>query len=623
MVRFATKPFCRAAGWMLLVLTLGACQLFTPREETRREVRDPHYGEVLFYFYQQKYFSSLAHLMTAQHFDRLPTHADEAELLRGGMLLSYGVHLEAGRIFERLIAQGAAPDVRNRAWFYLAKIRYQRGYLAESADALARIEGDLPGDLNDERQVLHALVLMREGKYQEAASHLERLKPGSVWGRYGRYNLGVALVRGGETERGMQLLTQLGHEPSPGEELAALRDKTNVALGFSLLQAGRHDEARTSLEQVRLSGLMTNKALLGMGWAQMAGEKPDRALVYWEELRQRNVLDAAVQESLLAVPFALGKLGAWRQSLQRYEEAGNLYTREIDRIDQSVRAIRAGKLTDALLSNSGSEETGWLWSLQSLPDTPETRYLSHLMATHDFQEALKNYRDLRFLIARLDQWAEDAVIYRDMLATRRQGFRERLPAVLQSRRALDQPRLMAERDRLRARLQEIEQHGDAEALANREEFDKLGQLESIRRRMSRQTSGDAEWERYRLLRGLMRWDIEVEFPARLWQARKSLHALDEALSETDVRRSMLARAREETPARLEAFEGRIEALAPRIRALQQRSRDLARAQADYLGHLAIAELDQQRERLATYQTQVRFAVAQIYDQSANDLPEAP
>jgi len=62
------------------------------------------------------------------------------------MLLSYGQHVEAGRIFEQLIERGAPPAVRDRVWFYLAKIRYQPRYLAEAEQALARIEGKLPAN---------------------------------------------------------------------------------------------------------------------------------------------------------------------------------------------------------------------------------------------------------------------------------------------------------------------------------------------------------------------------------------------------------------------------------------------------------------------------------------------
>ena len=587
------------------------------RSNESREVKEPHYGEVLFYFYQQKYFSALSHLMTAQHFERLGSHAEEAELLRGGMLLSYGQHVEAGRIFEQLIESGAPMAVRNRVWFYLAKIRYQRGYLAEAEQALARISGKLPGDLDDERLVLHAFLLMGRQEYRQAADLLAGLRSKSDWAHYGRYNLGVALIKAGETEKGVVLLEQVGRAPVQGEELRSLRDKANVALGFTYLQDGWPELARTYLERVRLDGLMSNKALLGMGWAYSAREQQERALVHWNELQGRNLLDAAVQESLMAVPYALGKLGAYQRSLEQYEAAIDVYTREITRLDSAIAAIRAGKLGTLLLADDPIEEMGWFWKLDQLPDTPENHYLAHLMAGHDFQEALKNYRDLRFVSARLDQWASDIGIYHDMLSTRRTAFAGRLPAVLNSKRVQDLAKLTAARDRYAEELARIERDSDTAALATEKEQELLSRLERLRQRLSRQvdTSGDTQ-ERYRLLRGLLNWDIATDFHSRVWQARKALIELDRLLQEAEARRAALEYARQETPRHFDAFDVRIRALTPRIAQLHSRAQELARAQETHLGELAVAVLRQQQERLATYLTQARFAVAQIYDQSS-------
>jgi hypothetical protein len=585
-------------------------------------VSDPHYGEVLFYFYQQKYFSALGHLMTAQHFGRVAHHADEAELLRGGLLLSYGVHLEAGRVFERLIAQGAPPAVRDRAWFYLAKIRYQRGYVDEAVDALGRIGERLPGELENERHMLHAFLFMQRGRYAEAVEQLKRIDEKSEIVRYGRFNLGVALIRANESERGTALLDELGREPADTEEFRALRDKANVALGFTFLQAGNADRARAALQRVRLQGLVSNLALLGMGWAHSAQDQQERALVHWEELRGRNLQDAAVQESLLASSYALGKLGAWRRSLEHYEKAIAIYTDELTQLDASIGAIRAGRLTDLLLRESPSEEMGWFWELERLPNSPETRYLSSLLAGHDFQEALKNYRDLRFLIARLDQWTGDLASYDDMLATRRQGFSERLPAVIGGRHEQDMERLRAARDQFAHSLQRIESEGDAEAVATTQSIEQLERLERIRGTLSVQVVDDETWERYRLLRGLLRWDMETGFPERLWQTKKSLEEVDRALGETDHAREALRAAQSRTPDEFGAFEQRIRALEPRIRALQGRAQELTRDQGAYIAELAVAELGAQRERIATYLTQARFAVAQIYDQSSGEGKEA-
>jgi hypothetical protein len=562
--------------------------------------------------------------MTSQHFARMPQHEQEAELLRGGMLLSYGQHVEAGRVFAQLIETSTEPAVRNRAWFYLAKIRYQRGYLAEAEQALESINGALPGDLDDERQVLHALLLMHRQQYQQAAELLSSLHGHSDWAQYGRYNLGVALIKAGETDKGVLLLEQIARAPAKGEEMLTLRDKANLALGFIQLQAGWPALATGYLERVRVDGLLSNKALLGMGWAYSARDQQEKALVYWQELQSRNRLDVAVQESLMAVPFALGKLGAFRRSLQQYESAIDVYTQEMTRLDGSIAAIRAGKLSEMLLRNDVVEEMGWFWKLEQLPDAPESVYLAQLIAGHDFQEALKNYRDLRFVLARLEQWSSDIGIYQDMLTTRRAAFAERLPAVLGLKRTQDYARLAAARDRYAEQLTRIEADSDSAALATEKEQELLARLERIRQRLARQVDASGEsQERYRLVRGLLTWNMATDFKSRLWQAQKSLNELDRLLGESQTRRSALEKAQQEEPRRFDAFSSRIRALAPRISSLQSQARELARAQEIHLGELAIAELRQQQDRLAAYLTQARFAVAQIYDQSSAAEQETP
>ena len=117
------------AAWPLL--PAGAVWPFGPGgpPAPTHEIKAPQYGDALFYFFQDRYFTSVTTLMASQQFERVGRHDDEAEILRGGMLASYGLTKEAGEIFAQLIDRGASPRVRDRAWFYLAKIRYQRGYL--------------------------------------------------------------------------------------------------------------------------------------------------------------------------------------------------------------------------------------------------------------------------------------------------------------------------------------------------------------------------------------------------------------------------------------------------------------------------------------------------------------
>jgi hypothetical protein len=605
-------------------ILLTACSVQPARKTEWHEVRDLHYGEVLFDFYQQNYFSAITHLGVAQHFNRVSHHEDEAELLRGGMLLSYGVHLEAGRIFERLAEKGTAPSIRDRAWFYLAKIRYQRGYLAEAEAALAHIQGTLPVELEDERQLLHAMLLMNRMEYAQAAELLARVGNRSEWARYGRYNLGVALIKSGDLERGVALLDAIGRERVRGEEWAALKDKANVALGYAFLQNSQPARAQAYLERVRLDGLMANKALLGMGWAHAALDQHEQALVPWSVLYKRDVHDPAVEESLLAVPYALGKLGAYRQSLAVYQAVITTFQDEMAQLDKSIAAIRGGQLSKTVLRQDRFEEMGWFWHQNHLPEGPEARYLLQLMAGHDFQEAMKNYRDLRFLLNRLDRWSNDIGSYEDMLAARRVAFAERLPHVLSPKRALDLPRLVSDRDRYAAELERIEDESDTVALANEKEQAQLDSLNRIQKQLDGGLGADADArDRVRLLRGLLQWDIASDFTLRLWQAKKSLQDADRLLREAAGRRAALVRAQQDAPREFDDFAQRIRASRARILALRASAQDLLVAQEAHIGALAVATLQQQHERLGAYVTQARFAVAQIYDQSNRRTPETP
>lgn len=592
-------------------------------DEPRHVVKDPHYGDALFHFYQDHYFTSITTLMASQHFGRVSQHADEAEVLRGGMLLSYGLHREAGEIFAQLIEKGATPAVRDRAWLYLAKIRYQRGFLAEAQDAIARIENHLPPELEEERVLLKANLLMARADYSRAADVLNgvasKARVGLGAWQYARYNLGVALIRNGDAERGSALLDELGKTPAANEEYRSLRDKANVALGFVALQENHPETARLYLERVRLSSMHANKALLGFGWAAAALKLPRQALVPWTELSSRDASDAAVLEAKIAVPYAFAELGAYGQSLDRYNEAIAAFDREGANLDESIAAIRAGKLVEGLIERNPGEEMGWFWSIRELPEMPHAGHLAQVLAQHEFQEAFKNYRDLQFLAGNLRQWQDNLGIFGDMLANRRKAYAERLPQIRAKASDSGLDVLQQRGDALAKELAQVEEQADGSAFADAKERDLLARLDRVRATLE-QAGHDPETvaarERHRLAAGALTWQLTQEYSARLWEAKKGLRTIAAELSEAHRRDAALAQAQRDEPARFEKFAERINALGPRIQALIPRVAALSREQQQAVQELAVAELTHQKERLAVYATQARFAVAQLYDRAS-------
>src|ERR1700761_8819831 len=125
-------------------------------------IRDLHYGDVLFYYFQGDDFEAITRLTAYQHWDLVQHHRDESELLLGGLYLQLGMHNEAGARFEGLLNDDVPIGVRDKAWFYLAQVWYARSYFDKAEAALGRIQGRLSPELEAEKAHLLANVLMHE-----------------------------------------------------------------------------------------------------------------------------------------------------------------------------------------------------------------------------------------------------------------------------------------------------------------------------------------------------------------------------------------------------------------------------------------------------------------------------
>ncbi len=588
-------------------------------------VRDLPYGDALYYFYLGDYETALERLQFADSAGRLPHHQDDARLLMGGIELSLGDYTEAARIFSEVLDRPAVPDnVRDRAHFYLGRMWYRRGYYAQAVDNLsAATHGTLPADFDAERRLLLAEALLAGGRDADAAALLEHWESGSVWRAYAEFNLGVALVRSGKFEQGAQVLDALGSRVVQDEEGQALRDQANVALGYGFVQQHRSAEAVAVLARVRASGPQATKALLGAGWAASDAGNFREALAPWLELRGRDLLDPAVQESYLAVPYGYSRLGAEAQAVAAYEVALTEFEAETHRLDESIGAIRNGGLAKALEdtpTNPGAPVP------VAVTKVPAGRYLYRLLARDDFQAALSNWRDLNGVSKRLDLRNNDVDAFAELIAYRQHRFETQLPGDLAAFDRHDLDGMVQRRTDLEARVAEADDHADLAALGTprqRTIWAELDRMEELVDRAGDSDDPDVEdiAERVDLLKGFLYWELSDGFKSRVWTARKRLRDVNHLLREATRSASFIKTARTTAPAKNAAFAQRLNALRPRIDQIHTRATALRDREMEAVAELAVRELEMEKTRIRDYVLQARYSLATLYDRAS--APAAP
>lgn len=593
-------------------------------KKPRKIVKDLFYGEVLFYFYQEDYFPAIVRLLAAKDKDRMPHHRDEAELLLGGMSLSYGMHLEALRIFQALLREGAPAEVRDRAWFYLGRALYQKGFIQEAYTALNSIESVMTDEDGLERRVMLGILLIQQGKFAEAEKMLDFNYPKSPWYPYAQYNRGIALINMNDVKQGVMVLDRVGQLPPRNAEIIALRDKTNLAMGFFHADIKEPLLATKFFERIRLNGPLSSRALLGMGRAHAATDNYQKALVPWMELQARHIHDDAVLESYLSVPYALRLLSDFQQSLQRYEMGIARFNDEIKQIDAAIIAIQNGRLVQTFGQYDDKEGLAAKIKLKEIPQSIENHYLIQLLASHEFQGALKNYRDLVFLQRNVDTWEGDAEVFDTILASRRVALNQRLPQIGERFKQLRFSDYKSNYQEFFSQAAPLKMGEPTTDLASNHQLKLLQKVKNVKERLSQLRGKEdiSQQERkFHIIQGRVLMDIYQDHDSRLLQTKNSLNEINGGITEAESRVGRLSQVLRHLPVKLEQYASRIEQKRKDIASLKQRFVLVLDEQKAYMANGAIVELENQKIRLKTYLNQAHLALAQLYDRASESSTE--
>ena len=611
----------------LLMLGLSACAVAAPH--AGEAPRDLYFDEALYHASQGRYFEALERLDAelGQHYrldepalDSLHPYINRAEFSVGDFELRYRMHHRAGRAIQAVLEGDVDDAVRNEAAYRLARIHFQKDQPEAALQALERISGRIPAPIREDVEFLRANALMATGRSAEAVEVLDRLQGAEGLKGFSAYNLGIALLQDGRKAEALEQLDKAGRIKGLQQEGLAVRDKSNLVLGALLIESSEFGLAQAALDRVRMEGPYSNQALLSAGWADASAENFERALVPWSLLAERELTDAAVQEAVLALPYAYSQLSVHGQAAQLYGRAVEIFGDELDKVDASVRHIREGRFLEVLVREEIRQNKDWVIRLRSLPETPETFYLMSLMASHDFQTALQNYLDLEDLRKKLTAWHSSFDAFEDMIAHRRAYYEPRLPGLDGDFRELDSRiRLRLEqRERIHQRLYGMLTAPRPDYLATADERVLLETIAGLESQLGEVNSPDEAALKWRVqrLKGLLRWDLETEYHERFTEAHENLAELEQVIDAMEAQYQSFVRTRQAAMHSYVGYDTQIERLRRRVRLAQDELQVLMARQGHLLETVAVNELSERRQRLEAYQGQARYAFADSYDRAA-------
>ncbi|MCF6193338.1 MAG: hypothetical protein L3J46_03270, partial [Kangiellaceae bacterium] len=413
----------------------------------------------------------------------------------------------------------------------------------------------------------------------------------------------------------------------PTDVQRSLQDKAKIALGFYYLKSKQLEKAREQFLSVRLGSKYTNKALLGMGWSYVEKGNYNKALTHWLELRTRDLRDIAVQEALLAIPFAYQKLKAMKPALQGYLDASEQFQQQIDLISRIEMQIIDGNLIEnlvlKLIKNQSIESGDEAIEDSELFGDEFDYYIYELLAQNRFNEGFRSYQKLGQLALMLDLWDEKLPMFSEMLTANQLRFDEKIPLIDGYLAEGNLVKYQIAYKKIMEDLAYVNKSEKLHLLATREQAElhqRIVRLENNIASIPNEMLTNNQQEKARIARGVLQWQFEEGKTKKIWELKKASVEIKQLISEMKQRSLTLASAREHALSRFVGYQGLIDEGTEKLQDLRRRIKVQIEVQAGFIKEQILAVLKRRKATLDHFLLQSDLSVARLHEKAV-EIPE--
>ncbi len=602
--------------------------------KTSHQVKDLAYGVSLFNFFQQKYFSAITELLVAEHYQRIKSDDKNPPLLLGGLYLSYDLHRQSASVFEQLLKDEDLEmpiTIQDQAHFLLGKNHFHDGAWAKAEEQFISIRDGLKLDNEEEKLFLLNTLFLRNDDFEQAEETLDYFVSDSIWRGYAQFNTASRLIQHHDEdsiELGFDLLEELASDDSPHIEKQLLKDKANLALAYVALRDGHSKLSIEYFNDIRLKGIESNKALLGVGWARYREDEYRQAVIPWMHLASSQTeSDLAVQEAFISIPYAFEKMQLKDQALHHYALALDSYKFQLNETEKLITFIKSPEFIAQLNPGSLGRETTSSADVIKNMDPLLTQYLLPFLSSNEFQHEAKSYLEIMHLKFMLNHWKNNIPALKMILREKRKTYKNKLSKTMDDESLNKVKVLTKKRDQLAQQIEDIEASGDVKKLATAKEVGYLALLDNSESRINQLNNLSDELARdsivvedmydaqvkHRLLKGRMLWQMDTDYPVRLWAIKQDLKRLNKAVNNMNQSMSSLESAWKNAPSDFSGFDERIASREVQVKTLRKKIDRAITSQEKQLRTLTLERLRLHRNQIKLYHDRALYAKARLYD----------
>ena len=598
--------------------------------DAKNPVHDLQYGQGLYYFYLNEPLNALTQLAIK---DKKPYFGDTAKLdktiddllLDTALKLDYQMSLSAKILLDNKAVQ-AEIENGDRLWLYLAQRFYQKQLFAQALSSLQKIQQPQHLDDDDLWYFLQLQIGIKTRPHNQinlsqwTLLH-QAIAPNSIYSSYGANNLAMAHYQQQQYETAYSLIDSAIDQTREAlnDEALQLHQHLLISAAFMRFYQNDSDAASSYFKQLSLDSLFIDKALLGFGQLAAAKDNAPLALRLWQKAQAYPIVSKAKIKALNNMALLQEKLADKKAALDNFESVDRLCGAHLQQLQDLKLRNERGELLKPILHfhqtqtlksaaiNSEQEEAAFNEELKN------NEFLLQLINNDAYLALLQHHQDLRNIHTLLTQWHDELPLYRQIIQSKRQAFKEK-QAWAKTHNIPQRPDpSQSKYTQLAQQLADIEARQDTLALLSEKQLllqKKIHNSDDLLQKIPNDPFLVEYQQQLRRVNGALIWQASEQYHQNLWHSKQQLKALKQALEEKALREQRFVDSFSKA-GRFEKYEQQLTQEQQRLLTLKKQITPLLQQTLDALNTAFTEQWQQERAAILALQKSSRIAIARV------------